>query len=1024
MREEIDSEVAVSKRLTIGLIVENSAHENENRMRAGVMEAAERHDVELICFTHLEAAIKNISYGVDDQYRRSHDYLQQLVEQFELDGLIFLGWSLLYEGDHLRRFRERFARIPVLSMGKPQADIPYTYFRGGDYIRLMLQHLIQVHGYKRIAFIESWITDTRKDYYFETMAEHGLFDDRLFVSAADLGGVTLHDRPEESLSILLDKRQVAFDAIVVMRVEEAKGVIELLNKRGLRVPEDVAVACYEDDLSIQYGATPVTTIYFPFKELGYASCEKLITLLRTGRVPHETVVPGSLIIRHSCGCSHAGKQAPSEVLEPDAREEDELLSSLDLAELDAAFGRSMAGGSDGNAYVTELRRQMDPRRSGHNENQKLITLLRRRWLARSRGDDGQLRQAERIWHMARIAVSEAEKSWVASEMIRTAAVEHILEEFSQSLLNTYDVNKTLERLAFYLEELGIPGCNIFLRGEGDNPFEACTHLFEFADYVRLPIREPRAAVRASRGRLFESRSGCPIRVVTLLHVDTNYLGYIVFEPGPWNGALYLRLAIQLSNAFVGAHMVDRLQREISLRREKEQQLLYHAHYDMVTELLNRRTFSDTVRLLQLRGGAGDTAGGAEEDFPASCYLFYADMDGFKGVNDSLGHDVGDQVLGEVARRFRDVLGEHAVKLPKSLIAVDGEAAGGIFRIGGDEFTALIGGMSRMEAAWLATRLIERLREPFPAGNTTITLSCSLGISCYPADVNEKGMLIRHADMAMYHAKKRGGNSFAFFDTEMEQEIARKLELGKHLRDALDAGQLSLVYQPQVDGEDGRIVGVEALLRWKHPKLGDIPPGSFIPLAEETGLIVRIGEWVLHEACRQAVAWQREGYAPLLMAVNLSVKQFRDGKLADKVEETLLASGLDPGMLELEITENVSMQAEHLPVLNRLRKLGVAISIDDFGTHYSSLSYLKRFPVTKLKLDQSFVRGIRTEQKDREMIKAIISVARAFELDIIAEGVEMPEEADFLLGMGCSRMQGYYFYRPMAPEQLSRLLKRA
>ncbi len=944
MKDEGVANKVRGERLTIGVIVENSAREDENRMRAGIMEAAERYDAHLICFTHLEAAVKNISYGVDDQYRRSHDILLQLVEQFELDGLIFLGWSLLYDGDQLKRLQERFPNIPMISMGKPCEDVPFTYFKGGDYVSQMLEHLIAEHGRKRIAFVESWIPDTRKDYYDETMAAHGLLDEQLFVSADDLAGVTLPDRPEGALAILLDERKVSFDAIIVMRQEEARIMLELLQQRGLRVPEDVALASYEDDVSIQYASVPISTIYFPFKELGYASCEKLIALLRGEDVPAATKVPGSLLIRQSCGCMNAERLARRDSRQGSSDEEGELLSGLDLAALDAAFERSMET-ADVNKYVDELKRQMDPRRSRRNENQQLVTVLRSRYADRGPDNGEPLRRAEDIWHAARIAVSEAEKFWIASEMIRTTRTEEMLEEFSQSLLNTYDITKTLESLSFYLRELDIPGCSIFLRGEEADPFAACTHIFAYENDVRLYIQDPKTDTRAYHRRLVEESRTCTTRIVMLLHVDTNYLGYVVFEPGPWNGALYLRLAIQLSNAIVGAHMVDRLQREIALRGEKEQQLMYHAHFDAVTDMLNRRTFRDAVKLLQERGeqeaaGAVPATGDAEVPADPEWYLFYADLDGFKSVNDSMGHAVGDQVLVEVAGRIRQVMEDFVVKLPKTLLAINGDEAGCIFRIGGDEFTMIVKQMSREEAAVLASRLIEQLRAPFAIADTGISLSCSLGISCYPADA--KGMLIRHADMAMYNAKRQGGNRFAFFDEGMEQEVKRKLELGKYLRHALDYEELSLVYQPLVEGVEGAIIGVEALLRWNHPKLGPVPPSTFIPLAEELGLIDRIGEWVLREACRQAARWQQEGYAPLLLAVNLSVKQFQDGLLVGKLRDLLKETGLAPDRLELEITENVSMQAEHLPVLRELRELGVAVSIDDFGTHYSSLSYLKRF----------------------------------------------------------------------------------
>ena len=500
-----------------------------------------------------------------------------------------------------------------------------------------------------------------------------------------------------------------------------------------------------------------------------------------------------------------------------------------------------------------------------------------------------------------------------------------------------------------------------------------------------------------------------ILVVSLLHVEKNDVGFIYFEPGPFDGSLYLRLAIQLSNALIGTIMVDKLTHEIILRTEKEAQLTYYAHYDMVTTLFNRRYFYEYI---------------ANLDKTIQFYLFYLDVDGFKNVNDSLGHDVGDLVLAEISERMKMILKGYVLPCTtKNKLVRGSQHADSIFRIGGDEFTAIIRHIDdRDELTRLAAQLIDEIRLPYYIQGNRILISGSLGISSYPSDTIDRNLLVRYADIAMYNAKKEGGSSYQLFNPRLEQVANTKLKLGNDLRLALDNNEFSLQYQPQVDCIDNSIVGVEALLRWNHPKKGRIPPSEFIPLAEDMGLIVPIGDWVLSQACEQMKQWVDAGFSPIRIAVNLSVKQFMDGKLAEKVQQVLEETGLDARHLELEVTENIAMKDEQFIVLHELRNLGVTISIDDFGTHYSSLSYLKRFPVNKLKLDQSFVRGIQSDARDREMIKAIINVAKSFELGIIAEGVETVEEMQFLVENGCSLIQGYYYYKPMEADELTRLLQ--
>lgn len=425
--------------------------------------------------------------------------------------------------------------------------------------------------------------------------------------------------------------------------------------------------------------------------------------------------------------------------------------------------------------------------------------------------------------------------------------------------------------------------------------------------------------------------------------------------------------------------------------ESEQMLSYMAYHDVLTGIHNRAHFQMILKEQIVHNEINHT----------SLAILFFDLDNFKMVNDSHGHHMGDLMLQEVANRIgQSNLSYHTFA-----------------RFGGDEFAILLEDCpSEMEIQLFCEQLIDILKPPCLLSNRSFFISASIGIVQYPYGGVTWEALLKNADIAMYIAKKESGSSYSFFNQQMAMNSLLKLEMGNHLRQSLDRNELEIVYQPQVDCLLGKVIGVEALLRWNHTTKGYISPANFIPLAEEIGTIASIGEWVLRGACKQMKAWHSMTIEPLAISVNLSVKQLNDERFVDKVIQILEETGLEAKYLEMEITENFAMQDEQLEALSKLRGLGIAISVDDFGTHYSSLSYLKRFPVTKIKLDQSFVRGVQTDDKDRAMIKAIISVANSFQLQIIAEGVETEEQAGFLVANGCSQIQGYYFFRPMTAEQ--------
>jgi diguanylate cyclase (GGDEF)-like protein/PAS domain S-box-containing protein len=427
--------------------------------------------------------------------------------------------------------------------------------------------------------------------------------------------------------------------------------------------------------------------------------------------------------------------------------------------------------------------------------------------------------------------------------------------------------------------------------------------------------------------------------------------------------------------------------DITRSKEVEHKLMRQAHFDPLTELPNRH-------LLEDRLGAALTSAQRQQ---APLALMFIDLNQFRHINDNFGHRTGDGVLLEIAQRLRDNLRE------SDLIA----------RLGGDEFAVLLAGTSAEGAAQVAAKLLEKVAQPCMVLGHEISITLSIGLAMYPADGDSVEALTRCADTAMYRAKLEGRGTYQFFAAGMEQRSVRQLQLEAALRRATEREELLLHYQPQIDARSGAVVGVEALVRWKHPELGMVSPGEFIPLAEGSGQILAIGEWVMRTAVQQVRAWRDAGLAGLVVAVNLSAIQFRSPGLPEMVKAILDGAGVDPGQLELELTESVATgnPTAAIAMMDRLHALGVRLSIDDFGTGYSSLNYLKRFRIHTLKIDQSFVRDIGSDADDRAIVQAIVQMAHALNLTTIAEGVETDEQASFLRTHGCDTMQGYRYCRP-------------
>ena len=448
-----------------------------------------------------------------------------------------------------------------------------------------------------------------------------------------------------------------------------------------------------------------------------------------------------------------------------------------------------------------------------------------------------------------------------------------------------------------------------------------------------------------------------------------------------------------------ARMATRTARMAASLQKANAELKHMVLHDALTQLPNRLLLED--RISQAIGSCRRAG--------SRCAVLFVDLDRFKSVNDSLGHFVGDELLRAVADRLRAAI----------------RAEDTVSRLGGDEFVVLLRQIERDEDALIVGRkIIELLGTPMEVQGQELSVSASVGASLFPEHGASAQILITNADAAMYHVKKSGRNGLQIFSPSMSTFFPDRLALENDLRKAIDRRQLQLHYQPKVDVRSGATIGMEALVRWNHPVRGLINPADFIPLAEETGLIIPLGTWVLREACRQNRAWQDEGLAPLRVAVNISGAQLRHDDLADQVAVALRDTGLDARYLEIEITESVVMQnaSAALATLDRLSHMGVHLAVDDFGTGYSSLSYLKRFPLNTLKIDSSFIRDLSTDRNDAVIVEAIIALAHSLKLEVVAEGVEDASQLSFLQSLGGDQYQGFLYSRPLEAAQFARLLQ--
>jgi len=454
------------------------------------------------------------------------------------------------------------------------------------------------------------------------------------------------------------------------------------------------------------------------------------------------------------------------------------------------------------------------------------------------------------------------------------------------------------------------------------------------------------------------------------------------------------IPIVVDNQLVGLYM---LAADITSSMQAQNRINYMAYHDALTQLPNRWMFEQKLKqTLEMYANR-------ENDTNKQVVVMFLDLDRFKVINDSFGHEVGDELLRMAATRLSEVV------RPGDLVS----------RIGGDEFTVLLVDIDVNDAAYIAGRIIRAIEQPFDLDNREARVSTSVGIAVFPDHGSDFVSLMRHADSAMYAAKDAGRNGYEFYDAVHEGDSARRLEVEVQLHRALELGELVVFYQPQVAVSSGITIGLEALVRWNHPTRGLLGPGEFISIAEESGLIVRLGEWVMESACRQARLWIDAGYGPLRMSVNVSSRQFWRSDFVSTVSQVLQRTGLEAGYLELEITESMTTDVERaVHVLEQLKRLGVRIAVDDFGTGYSSLNYIRTFPIDSFKIDRTFISEMTDSVAAKAIVSTIISLAKNLNLNVVAEGVETVGQRDALDTDGCDVIQGYFYSAPRSAQDIT------
>jgi diguanylate cyclase (GGDEF)-like protein len=932
---------------------------------------------------------------------------------------------------YLEAARSSGLPVVVISDTPVGFDCPIIFADNFSGVRASTQHLID-HGHRKIAFVGLLgLKDVGERYqaYRETLLANGLTPDPDLLYEVD----DMQESSGEQAARAMLAAGLPSTAVITGNDQNALGLIRALTAAGLTVPADQAVIGFDGTEAGARLTPSLTSVKQPMEEIG-ALAVQLLTDLVDGREVANGIhlVATSLVVRESCGCSDPLAPAATgvddetvhdvqgllsgikAVLELRQSEREEVEHAAELAVAVQGITEALRAGIEGTEGLDglELRRMLSPltRMFGNDQHAVQVTRLLSLYARHLQAEAGLgrdvdvTRRVEDRLHRIFILLAQAHTSLLA------AHAKSLMTSLVTQNLISMDLLRSQERDPRSLDWLQLTevrgGCLGLWPADQETDSEPLTTLNVVRVFDRKTggVEGPRAEVALE--------SFPPAEVMAMADIardDMVYIAHLKVGPGDW-GMLALVGPIQAKveegretmNQWAALLSVA-LEHEAVLKtmREQEEDLRRAALYDELTGLPNRAYFRSRLTTAIARAGR-------RADYKYAVLML--DLDGFKLVNDSLGHLSGDRLLEQVAAR-----------LAENLRTIDTPA-----RFGGDEFAVLMEEIADTEGpVILAERLQKAFAAPHDLGDTEVVVSASIGIAIGNADYSDTETLMRDADAAMYYAKSHGKRSHAIFDPSMHAAAVNRLQIEGELRAALENDELALHYQSIVDLRTGSISGAEALIRWQHPTRGLLAPGEFLTVAEESGLILPIGTWVLDEACRQLQAW---GYDQphsrhFMMSVNVSNRQFWRSPLIDNVEHRLHSHGLDPSRLAIEITEGVIMDDVKLAsaMLSGLKTMGVQVHIDDFGTGYSSLEALHDLSIHALKIDRSFISRLSTSPRSRELVRTIVTMGLNLDLDVIAEGIETPAELDFVRTLGCTHGQGYLFSRPVPAQQLKALI---
>lgn len=746
------------KKIKLGFLTVLGNEDNHSQMMSGVFEAAEKYNAIVIRF-----AVRSFS----DDYRKVNielNNIYKVIEAQKLDGLMFLGWMPGVVGPFFNEFLKRFSYMPVVSVGALHRNVPSVFADSKDRLIELFEHLILVHGCKSIVYIPPVYPDKRTDIYNEVMRRHGIYRDDLIISYDDLRNTPFLDRMKRVTAILFDERKVKADAICVPFDTDAQGLYASLKSRGISIPGDIAVVSNEDSEFARYSLPPLTVVTFPWREVGYHGCQKIISGI--GHIPDEsaTGIPGKLIIRNSCGCrSNSVKLSKIDdriKIVPSSCEANYRYilqfskqihqvfpyTQLDIEVLLSALVQDFEEGTK-IRFFKEFEDQLQeivikyPYRSNIDEIEDFLCFLRNLVISQIALDSESSFLFCDIMLKAMVIISEKTIAVIGSENVEMKVIDRELHYLGQGLSSTFSLQKLVSVLENSLHRIQIPSCYIFLSTR--KSFDQFSLILEYSGGVRAANTDR----PVSLGYISDEIVGRhPKLLCQLLHIDDEYLGFVVFEPYLLDVRIYETLALHISSGLKSAILLEKLSQEIALREEKEKQLTHNANYDSLTDLYNRRYFIKTINFL---------LGQALVDPAANLhfYLVFIDFDDFKKVNDKFGHDVGDQLIIAISMKFRNLIRRYSYQIPEDLKGDSDNGMGeAIFRIGGDEFTAIIAGITREEMKELAAELVDTVNSPYMIAGHEICISCSIGISTYPDQSNDADALIKYADTAMYLAK--------------------------------------------------------------------------------------------------------------------------------------------------------------------------------------------------------------------------------------------------------------------------------